>query len=173
VVVAEHADLGAQRLRADVVYRRQEGVRIGRPVVDDDHATQIGRERGEQSGGGIGPVLDRDDDGDVPRPGPGAVRNRVHHPAVEQAPGQCPGGGVGDREPAAREQRAPGRGEPEHARGCAAEQHPPAVERDDVPVDDDVPAVGQDRVRRRGADVARHTLRRLGHSPIVASIVKR
>ena len=120
-----------------------------------------GRERGDHASDGVGPVLDRHDDGDVPRPGPRAVRNRVHHPAVEQPPGQCPGGGVGDREPAAGEQRAPGRGEPEHARGCAAEQHPPAVERDDVPVDDDAPPVGQDRVRRPGADVGRHTLRRL------------
>ena len=78
-----------------------------------------------------------------PGPGPSAVRDGVHDPGVEQPPRQRARRGVGDGEPAAGQQRTTGGGEPQHARGCPAEQHPAAVEGDDVPVDDDAQAVGQ------------------------------
>ena len=63
--VAQHAGAG---LRRD----RTQGVGIGGAVVDDDHAAQVRREGGQQPGDGAGPVLDRDDDGDLLRPGPAA-----------------------------------------------------------------------------------------------------
>ena len=159
VVVAQHP-------RPRGAGDRAEGVRVGGPVVDDDHAAQLRRERGEQARDGLGAVLDGDDDGDVPRLGTPAVRDGVHDPGVEQPPRQRPRRGAGDREPAAGQQRTAGGGEAQHARGCPAEQHPAAVEGDDVPVDDDAQAVGQGDVDGPGSAPG-HTFRRVEHALIV------
>ena len=67
--------------------------------------------------------------------------------------------------PPSGQQRASGGGEAQHARRCPAEQHPAAVEGDDVPVDDDAQAVGQGDVDGPGS--GRHVFRRLDHPPIV------
>jgi hypothetical protein len=78
----------AQHAGADLPRDRTQGVGISGPVVDHDHAAQVRREGGQQPGDGAGPVLDRDDDGHLLRPGPVGVRDGVHDAAVNQASGQ-------------------------------------------------------------------------------------